>query len=39
MTIEELPLREAIAMVLDGRIEDAKSVVGLLLAERYLRGD
>jgi len=39
MTIEEFPLRDAIAMVLDGRIEDAKSVVGLLLAERILRGD
>ena len=34
----ELPLGEAIEWVENGRIVDAKSVVGLLLAERRLRG-
>ena len=38
MTIEEFPLSQAIAMVLDGGIQDAKTVTGLLLAERLLRG-
>jgi 8-oxo-dGTP pyrophosphatase MutT (NUDIX family) len=33
----ELPLDEAIEWVADGRIVDAKTVVGLLLAERRLR--
>ena len=32
-----VPLAEAIEWVVDGRIPDAKSVVGLLLAERRLR--
>lgn len=32
-----LPLEDAVAMVTDGRISDAKTVVGLLLTERRLR--
>ena len=36
--ILEIPLREAIEWVESGRIVDAKSVVGLLLADRRLRG-
>ena len=32
-----LPLAEAVDWVLDGRIRDAKTVVGLLLTERLLR--
>jgi 8-oxo-dGTP pyrophosphatase MutT (NUDIX family) len=32
-----LPLSDAVAMVVDGRIGDAKSVAGLLLTERRLR--
>ena len=35
--ILEVPLAEAIEWVVGGRIVDAKSVVGLLLAERRLR--
>lgn len=35
--ILEIPLAEAIEWVVTGRIVDAKSVVGLLLAERRLR--
>jgi ADP-ribose pyrophosphatase len=38
MTIEEIPFDVAIQMVLDGRIQDAKTVTGLLLTERLLRG-
>ena len=33
----EVPLDEAVEWVLSGRVVDAKSVVGLLLAERRLR--
>jgi ADP-ribose pyrophosphatase len=36
MTVVQLPLTEAIALVLAGTITDAKTVVGLLLAEKYL---
>ncbi len=32
-----LPFEDAMAMVLDGRIRDAKTVIALLLAERRLR--
>jgi 8-oxo-dGTP pyrophosphatase MutT (NUDIX family) len=39
MTIEEHPLSEALTMVTDGRIDDAKTVIGLFAAERSLRGD
>jgi hypothetical protein len=38
MTIEELPFARAIEMVIDGDIQDAKTVTGLLLTERLLRG-
>jgi hypothetical protein len=34
----EIPLEEAIAMVADGRIDDAKTVIGLLMASRLTRG-
>ena len=37
MTIERVPFEEALAMVTDGRIDDAKTVIGLLLTERLLR--
>jgi len=37
MTIEEVPLSKAIGMVLDGRIDDAKTVIGLLHTERLVR--
>ena len=37
MTIERLALVDALAMVTDGRIDDAKTVIGLLLTERLLR--
>lgn len=33
-----LPFEDAVAMVLDGRIRDAKTVIALLLTERRLRG-
>lgn len=36
--VSTVPLAEALADVESGRITDAKSVVGLLLAERRLRG-
>lgn len=38
MTVVEIPLDEAIAMVADGRIDDAKTVIGLLMASRLTRG-
>jgi ADP-ribose pyrophosphatase len=34
MTCERLPLRDALAMVADGRITDAKTVIALLTVER-----
>jgi len=37
MTVEEVPFVEALAMVVDGRLDDAKTVIGLLLTERLLR--
>ena len=37
MDVLHLPLDDAMAMVLDGRITDSKTVVGLLLTERRLR--
>ena len=37
MTIERLALADALAMVTDGRIDDAKTVIGLLLTERLVR--
>src|SRR5262249_26774660 len=33
-----VPWDEAVAMVHDGRIEDAKSMISILLADRYRRG-
>lgn len=36
MTLLHVPLADAIAMVLDGRIRDAKTVTALLLTERRL---
>ena len=36
MTIERLPVDQAAAAIADGRIEDAKTVVGLLAALRHL---
>lgn len=38
MKITEYSLTEAVAMVVAGTIHDAKTVIGLLLAERKLRG-
>jgi len=37
MTVEEVPLVEALDRVVDGRIDDAKTVIGLLLVDRMLR--
>ena len=37
MTLERVPLEEALAMVDDGRITDAKTIIGLLLAARLER--
>ncbi len=37
MTVERIPLDEALAMVVDGRLTDAKTIIGLTLAERRLR--
>ncbi|MBD3174878.1 MAG: NUDIX domain-containing protein [Armatimonadia bacterium] len=34
-----LPLAEAQRMVLEGELQDAKTICGILLAERYWRGD
>jgi ADP-ribose pyrophosphatase len=36
LEVVHLPLSEAMAMVSDGRITDAKTVIGLLMAERAL---
>lgn len=35
--IERIPLDTAVAMTLDGRIEDAKTIIGLLLSEARLQ--
>ena len=37
MTIEEVALSDALTMVADGVIDDAKTVIGLLLTEQLLR--
>ncbi len=39
MEVLTLPLREAVQMVVEGQIKDAKSVIGLLLAERALKAE
>jgi ADP-ribose pyrophosphatase len=36
MTIERVPLAEVPAMIADGRLSDAKSIIGLLMAIRHL---
>ena len=36
MTVEHVPLAEIDAMIADGRLRDAKSIIGLLLAMRRL---
>jgi ADP-ribose pyrophosphatase len=36
-TLVHLPFEDALAMVDDGRIVDAKSVIGILLTDRRLR--
>ena len=38
MEVFELRFDEAVAMVVSGEIADAKSTIGLLLADRRLRG-
>jgi 8-oxo-dGTP pyrophosphatase MutT (NUDIX family) len=38
MTVDRMPLDEALAMVSDGRITDGKTIVGLLLARDRLEG-
>jgi len=37
MTVLEVPLAEAVEMVMTGQIHDAKTVIGLLMVERRLR--
>jgi 8-oxo-dGTP pyrophosphatase MutT (NUDIX family) len=37
MTVERVPLEEALAMVEDGRITDAKTIIGLTLTARHRR--
>jgi 8-oxo-dGTP pyrophosphatase MutT (NUDIX family) len=39
LEVRRLPFEEALAMALGGRITDSLSVLGLLLAERWLRGE
>lgn len=38
MTVERIALADAPRLVADGEIADAKSIIGLLLAERFLAG-
>ena len=39
MTIERVPLADVPAMIADGRLTDAKSIIGLLMAIRHLDGE
>lgn len=39
MTVERVPLERAVEMVESGTITDAKTIIGLLLAQRHLRAD
>ena len=39
LDVVEVPLDEGLAMIADGRIIDAKSVIGLTLARAYTRGE
>ncbi len=36
MTLKILPLAEALSMVYSGALQDSKTIIGLLLAERYI---
>jgi 8-oxo-dGTP pyrophosphatase MutT (NUDIX family) len=38
MTVLQMPLTDAVEMVMRGEIHDAKTVIGLLMVERRLRG-
>lgn len=38
MTVERIPLDDIVAMAADGRLGDAKTIVGLLLARERMRG-
>ncbi|MBI4536319.1 MAG: NUDIX hydrolase [Ignavibacteriae bacterium] len=37
MSVHEIPLKEALTMVAKGEIQDSKTIVGLLLAERHVQ--
>lgn len=39
LEVRRLPFPEALAMALDGRITDSMSIVGLVKADRWLRGE
>ncbi len=39
LEVRRLPFTEALAMALDGHITDSMSLIGLLKAERWLRGE
>jgi ADP-ribose pyrophosphatase len=39
MTIERFPLADTGRLIASGEISDAKTIIGLALAERYLEGD
>jgi len=38
MTVEEIPLDEAVARAVRGEFPDAKTIIGLLLAEKRFGG-
>ena len=37
--VESIPLKKLVAMALDGQLEDAKSVIGVLRADKFLRNE
>ena len=39
ITTERIPVKELVDMVLKGGITDAKSIIGILMAEKIIRGD
>lgn len=39
ITTEKMPVKELVDMVLKGVITDAKSIIGILLAEKIVKGD